>query len=228
MKEYKIIFHDCLPFIEENGNIILIDTGSFQTIHRAENLIFNSKNYKSTINHYGTTIDYISKMVRKNFTTLLGMDVLSNYYVLFDYRKNIVKFSEEEIDIDGKEIKFIESFSPHSEIIPPIIEFKVDNMPLNLFIDTGSKISYIDKELSKNHKSIEVIEDFFLEYGKFKTNCYQIITYLQDEQFFVKYGNFPDDLYLFIDVPMIIGYDLFNNFLLLFDFKNKKLKFKKY
>ncbi|MCX7833312.1 MAG: hypothetical protein N2490_03795 [Ignavibacteria bacterium] len=229
MKEYNIIFYDSLPFIEENGNIIFIDTGAPLTIHKTNELSFNSNTYQCVTQFFGTTVESLSELIGKELTTLMGIDILSNYYVLFDYRNKVVKFSEKEIDFDGKEIKFIKTYFFMMEITVPLVEFKVDNVPLKLHIDTGAKISYLAEEITKKYPSIGVEKDYHPAYGGFETNCYNIITSLGDDEFLVKYGNLPDVLNLFLgNANGVIGYDLFNNFLILFDFKNKILKYRKY
>lgn len=229
MKEYKITFYDSLPFIEENENIIFIDTGAPLTIHKTNELIFNSKTYQCVTSFFGSTVDSLSKLVGKNFTTLLGMDILSNYYVLFDYKNKIVKFSEDEINIDGKEAKFIRTYFFMMEITVPLVEFKIDNVPLKFHIDTGAKISYLQEEITRKYTDIGIKEDYHPAYGKFSTKCYKILTSIDGEEFWVKFGNLPDMLNYFLgNADGIIGYDFFSNFLLLFDFKNKKLRFKKY
>lgn len=229
MKEYKITFYDSLPFIEENENIIFIDTGAPLTIHKTNELIFNSKTYSCITNFFNSTVESLSKLVGKNFTTLLGMDILSNYYVLFDYKNKLVKFSEDEIDFDGKETKLIRTYFFMMEITVPLVEFKIDNVPIKLHIDTGAKISYLQEEITKKYPSIGEEDDYHPAYGRFNTKCYNILTSLEDDEFLVKYGNLPDLLNYFLgNADGVIGYDFFNNFLVLFDFKNKKLKFKKY
>jgi len=99
-----------------------------------------------------------------------------------------------------------------------------------ILIDTGAQNSYLSDNLTRNYESIGNEEDFYPEVGKFETKCFEIATSLGDCDFIAKYGNLPSALQnalMSYGSDGIIGFDFFNNFKVLLDLKNNKLKFSK-
>ncbi|ROL60270.1 hypothetical protein D9V86_09595 [Bacteroidetes/Chlorobi group bacterium ChocPot_Mid] len=222
MTTYQLELIDGHPIIKEDENIILIDTGSPISIHNLNQLNFNSELFETSSNYMGLTIEIISDLLGFKITTLLGADILSKYNILFDYKDKLIAFSKDDIAFTGNEIK-ISSFMGI-----PIIDLSISEQNVKLFLDTGAKLSYLSQALTENLISIGTEEDFYPGVGKFKTECYEIITNLGMESFNVKYGNLPLLLQMTLLISgtnAIIGSDFFNNFKIMLDTNNKRLKY---
>jgi hypothetical protein len=170
----------------------------------------------------GLTVSILSEMLGTEITTLLGADILSDYKILFDYKNEIIEFNKEAIALDGNEI----GISNFMGI--PIIELFIDNQKLKLFLDTGAKLSYLSGSITNNYESIGTDEDFYPGVGKFETECFDISTSFGDNNFNVKYGNLPTLLQMTLmlgGTDGIIGFDFFNNFKVVLDLKNNRLKY---
>jgi len=172
----------------------------------------------------GLTVSKISAMLGTEITTLLGTDILSNFKILLDYQNQVIEFSKQEIDIDGTQVD-ISNFMGI-----PIIKMTVDNQELKFFLDTGAKLSYLSDSLTSKYKSVGIDEDFYPGVGKFQTECFEIPTIFGDKEFVVKYGNLPTLLQMTLmlgGTDGIIGFDFFNNFKVVLDLKNNRLKYEK-
>jgi len=223
MERFQIKLVEGHPIIKDGENLIFIDTGAPSTIHTSDNLTFCSNHYDCSTNYLGLTASSISKMLGTEITTLLGTDVLSDFKILFDYRNGFVEFSREEIEFDGVDLK-ISSFMG-----VPIMSFSIANQMLNFFLDTGAKLSYLPSTITQNYESIGTDRDFYPGIGEFETNCFEIPTSLGGQGFIVKYGNLPTLLQMTLTLAGadgIIGFDFFNNFTVLLDLENNKLKCK--
>jgi len=224
MKSFKITLFKGHAIIKSGENIILIDTGAPTTIHSSNKLIFNSKEYDVVSNYMGFTVEELSEMLGENITTLLGADILSNYKILFDYRNKQVVFNDLDISFEGKEIRITSFMSI------PIIELVINKQKLKFFLDTGAKISYLSDSITVNYKSVGNEEDFYPGVGEFETECYDIDTNLGDDNFKVRFGNLPELLQMTLmlgGTDGIIGYDFFDNFIVMLDLKNNLLKYRK-
>lgn len=222
MKQFQITLFKGHPIINDGQNIILIDTGAPSTIHASSVLTFFSENYNCSTNYMGLTVSKISELLGTEITTLLGADILSDYKILFDYKNEIIEFNKEAIALDGNEI----GISNFMGI--PIIELLIDNQKLKLFLDTGAKLSYLSGSITSNYESIGTAEDFYPGVGKFETECFDISTSFGDNNFNVKYGNLPTLLQMTLmlgGTDGIIGFDFFNNFKVVLDLKNNRLKY---
>ncbi|MFN4299676.1 MAG: hypothetical protein ACK4EX_08115 [Thermaurantimonas sp.] len=224
MKQFQLQLFKGHPIINDGENRILIDTGAPSTIHSSDSLNFLSKSFGCTTNYMGLTVSKISDMLGTEITTLLGADILSEYIILLDYQNQVVEFSKQEIDIDGTQAD-ISNFMGI-----PIIKMTVDNQELKFFLDTGAKLSYLSDSLTSNFGSVGTDEDFYPGVGKFQTECFEITTVFGDNEFVVKYGNLPTLLQMTLmlgGTDGIIGFDFFNNFKVVLDLKNNRLKYAK-
>lgn len=222
MSKFKIDIFKGHPIINDGENIILIDTGSPSTIHTSSNINFCSETYNCSTNFMGLTVSKISEMLGRQITTLLGADILSRYKTLFDYTNKVVEFHKQEIKFEGQEVG-ISSFMGI-----PIIEMLIGGQQLKFFLDTGAKLSYLSDSITSNYNSIGTDEDFYPGVGNFQTQCFEIPTTLGDKVFIVRYGNLPTILQMTLmlsGVDGIIGFDFFNNFIILLDLKNNKIKY---
>jgi hypothetical protein len=224
MKQFQVQLYKGHPIINDGEKRILIDTGAPSTIHTSDSLNFCSQSFGCSTNYMGLTVSKISDMLGTEITTLLGADILSDYKILLDYQNQVIEFSKKEIDIDETQVD-ISNFMGI-----PIIKMTVDNQELKFFLDTGAKLSYLSDSLTSNYESVGTDEDFYPGVGKFQTECYEIPTVFGNTQFVVKYGNLPTLLQMTLmlgGTDGIIGFDFFNNFKVVLDLKNNRLKYAK-
>ncbi len=224
MKTFNLTIFDGHPIIHNNNNVILIDTGAPSTIHITDSLTFLANTYSTTTDYMGMSIAAISEQLGMNITSLMGIDILSEYHLLIDYQNNNIGFSKNKIDLHGKEISIT------SIIGVPIIELVIDGKKLKFFLDTGAKLSYLSNTITNNYKSIGTEKDFYPGVGEFETNCYKITTTIGENSFKVKYGNLPQLLQMTLmlgGTDGIMGYDFFNNFKVMLDLNNNLLKYGK-
>lgn len=224
MKQFQIQLFKGHPIINDGENRILIDTGAPSTIHASDILNFCSESFRCSTNYLGLTVSKISDMLGAEITTLLGADILSDYKILLDYQNQLIEFSKQEIDIKGTQVD-ISNFMGI-----PIIKMTVDNQELKFFLDTGAKLSYLSDSLTSNYESVGTEEDFYPGVGKFQTECFEIPSVFGDNEFVVKYGNLPTLLQMTLmlgGTDGIIGFDFFNNFKVVLDLKNNRLKYAK-
>ncbi len=224
MKTFNLTSFDGHPIIHNNNNVILIDTGAPSTIHITDSLTFLANTYSTTTDYMGMSIAAISEQLGMNITSLMGIDILSEYQLLIDYQNNNIGFSKNKIDLHGKEISIT------SIIGVPIIELVIDGKKLKFFLDTGAKLSYLSNTITNNYKSTGTEKDFYPGVGEFETNCYKITTTIGENSFKVKYGNLPQLLQMTLmlgGTDGIMGYDFFNNFKVMLDLNNNLLKYGK-
>jgi len=222
MKTYQLRLFQGHAIIEDDNNIILVDTGAPTTIHHTESLRFNGDQYHYSTTYAGLTIQSISDLLGTQITTLLGADILAKYHIILDYRNNKAMFSHQEIEFAGTEV----SISRFMGI--PIVEFSIDNFPVKLFLDTGAKLSYLSETITRNYETTGMDRDFYPGVGQFETECFMIPTQLYDVNFNVTFGNLPDILQTTLMVggtDGIMGFDFFNNFPVYLDLARGTLKY---
>lgn len=206
--------------IQSGTDRILIDTGSPQTIHSHTTLSFIGENFPCSINYMGLTSDRLSDMLGSPVTTLMGMDILSQFKVLFHYQEGYIGFSKEAIPMKGYFISFTKVMGI------PVIELDVLGQKLKFFLDSGAKLSYLATAYTAGLHPQGQDTDFYPGYGAFQTSVYELDATLIDS-FPVRFGNLPPQLSALLsmgNVQGIIGYDLFNRFKVMMDIQGNQMQ----
>ena len=220
-KTFDINFYDGHLIINNDGQKVLVDTGSPVTIGSSDHFVFMDQEYECITSLMGKDISSISEMMGSDIDVLMGMDVIGKYDMLTDYKSKKVTFSSEEIP-----------FEPICTI--PIAQtegvffviLKVKGEDVRLFLDTGAKISYIAEAYTSDETAIEVLEDFYPVIGKFKTPIYAMEASIDGQSFPVKFGTLPTLIAMSLQMmgnEGIIGYDLFSKYKVLLDFQNNQM-----
>lgn len=225
MNTFNLHFHDNHPILEVDGLKILVDTGSPATIHQSSSLDFCGESYSCSTQFMGLTISSISDLLGYPITTLLGADVFLNYQVLMDFRNSQVSFFKSELAFEGKQVT-MDNFMGI-----PLIEFEVGAKKMKFFLDSGAKLSYLPETMTENYVSMGVVKDFYPGMGQFETDSFEIPTKLNEVVFPVRFGHLPALLQLTLQLASadgVMGYDFFNRFQVLLDFKNNTLRYQPY
>ena len=220
-KTFEINLYDGHLIFNNNGQKVLVDTGSPVTISRSDHFVFMDQEYNCTTSLMGHDISSISKMMGYDIDVLMGLDVIGEYEMFTDYKSAKVTFSSEEIP-----------FEPVCTI--PIIQemgvicviLRVKGKEVKLALDTGAKISYIAESYTLEEAEIEVRDDFNPAIGQFKTPIFAMEASIDGRSFPVNFGKLPSLLAMSLQMMGIegaIGYDLFNKYKVLLDFKNNKM-----
>jgi hypothetical protein len=210
------------PVFRNNGNIILLDTGAPKTIHTSTELNFLDKNFNVITTYGNINMQTISGNMDTVITTLLGMDILKGYKIIFDYKNlEISILTADEEDVQGEDIPMTEHLG-----IPVIDVLPVDKY-IPMFLDSGAHLSYVKSTHTQYHKNFGETEDFHPTIGKFTTTKFLSSSRIGPHYIDVFYGNLPSQLVSFLSLINgdngILGYDFFAKFKLCLDMKKNKV-----
>ena len=153
-KTFDIDLYDGHLIINNDGQKILVDTGSPISIGRSDIFVFMDQEYECITSIAGKGISSISELMGYDIDVLMGLNVIENYYMLTDYKSKKITFSSEEIP-----------FEPicRAPIIrekgPVCVILRIKGTDVKFALDTGAKISYIDKSYTSDETEIEVRND---------------------------------------------------------------------
>ena len=210
------------PVFQYKGNIILLDTGAPKTIHTSTELFFLDKNFNVITTYGPINMQTISSNMETPITTLLGMDILKDYKIIFDYKNlEISLLTADEEDVQGEEIPM----TNHLGI--PVIEVAPADKYIPMFLDSGAHLSYVKSSHTQYHKNFGETEDFHPTIGKFTTTKFLSSSRIGEHYIEVFYGNLPSQLASFLSYIKgdngILGYDFFAKFKICLDMKKMKL-----
>ena len=205
--------------ISNNGNTILVDTGSPVTVHQEDTLSFLGREFPVYTSILGDRIDSLCKLSGIEFTTLLGMDILSQYRVVFDYENRELTFlTDEEAGMEGTTVPLVNVMGGVKAIC-----LEINGQPLKMAIDTGAPLSYVDRIVTDDFESIGEKEDFHPMAGRYTTPIFKLEAEFCGKRFTGTYGNLPTMMGLSLKLgglDGVVGYDFFKSFKVLFDFRN--------
>lgn len=217
MKEtFKINLVDGHLLISDNGNTILVDTGSPLTIHKENSLTFLGRQHRVHTSMLGNDIKAIASLSGIEFSTLLGMDIMSGYRVVFDY--------------ENLELTFLDSVEPgvEGDVLPlediggiKVVNVELGGQSLKMAVDTGAPLSYVDNFVTDGLDACGEKEDFNPIVGRYVTQTYELEGKIGGKEFKGMYGNLPVMLGLplkMVGINGVIGYDFFRSFKIEFDF----------
>lgn len=222
--KFPITLFDKHILLHSNENIILVDTGSPVTIHSENQITFCNQTFDCSKEYFGVTVEHLSDMLGSPITTLMGTDILSEFIVVYDYENQMIEFKSHENQLEGNIVEITQNMGL------PMIDLILQGEQVKVFIDTGAKISYIDKKFTQDFESQGTLEDFNPMIGEFSTESYTLDADFEGNTFSVLFGNLPEMFQAILSlsgVAGVIGYDFFNHFNVSMDLKNNLLSYKK-
>ncbi len=175
-------------YIRLDGSDWLLDTGAPSSFGITQSIVINDKEFGLQRDYLGLDAKQISMLTKHKVFGLIGVDILNQFYVVIDYENRQIAFSDKDITMSGSALDMRDFMGI------PIVNAGIDGADKNLFFDTGAQISYWHDQSLKDCQSIDMMEDFYPGFGKFKTDVYLVNMILGDEEFPMRCGVLPSVL----------------------------------
>ena len=218
---FDIDLYDGHLIFTNDGQKVLVDTGSPVTIGRSNHFVFMDQEHNCTTALMGKDINAISEMMDYDIDVLMGMDVIGKYKMLADYKSKKVTFSSEDIPFEP-----ICTAPITQEMGVVCVYLRVKGNDVKFALDTGARISYIAEAYTLGETQIEEREDFNPAIGQFTTPIYAMEASIGGQSFPVNFGKLPTKLAMMLQMMGIegaIGYDLFDKYKVLLDFHQNQM-----
>jgi Ca-activated chloride channel family protein len=194
---------------EIEGQSILVDSGIPISLGKTPEFYFLNEIHNLSTDYMGVSLVSIEKLVGTKIDVLLGMDILKKLYVTVELKRNRIEFSSQKAPQSSERIPMTNFMGV------PMIKAYFNNAPVDMFLDTGAKLSYIKKEIVSNLKPVGTEKDFYPGMGEFETPIYEIPFMLGLEQITLRFGVLPallESTLLVTGKSGIIGAELFDKF----------------
>jgi len=224
MEEYPIQTIDNLIVATIKQRRVLIDTGSPYSLGDGRPFFFLGNQYNFPTSFMGLDVFQLNRYISTKIDILLGGDVLSKIFFMIDWKKSIIQVSSTRLKFKG----VIVPVALFMDI--PIIDLRVGNENIKAFLDTGSRLSYLDSEIIRNYNSIGNASDFYPGIGKFSTSLYEIPIMFADNTRKMTFGKLPELLQkklMEAGTKSILGNEVFKYYKIYFCFLNKKIILKR-
>lgn len=216
-REYKIDLYDGHLIIHDGGKTLLIDTGSPISLTNMDSFEFMGRQFKGNQSIGGKGIADVCTQLGREIDVLAGLDVISHFTFIIDYRNQTLQASDDEsAAVQGCKI-------PLNNMGAITVLMSVDGSQYNFALDTGAKISYIRRSATSNDQPVEQRNDFNPLLGYFTTPIFAKQATIGDLTFDCKFGNLPQMAEMALSMASIdgvIGFDLFDSFTVALDLRH--------
>lgn len=216
--QFKMQLIDGNPVIEHNSRHFLVDTGNPTTLANESIKDFCGREWPAQRHFMGTSLDSISEMVGQIIDGMIGLDLMRNFVVTFDYSNGMITFGDKADD--GLE------YVPISTDFGVIAEMELEGQTKKCIIDSGARLSYLMGEVPENAVPSGRMSDYHPLNGHFETDVYEATATLAGHLFIMKFGQLPRMLEMALGlarVKAIVGHDLLSQYRVTLDFLHNKM-----
>lgn len=200
-----------------NGHILaeigddryLIDTGALQSFGAPKELLLAGKPFQIQKAYLGHGIAEIEHLIGTRISAVMGVDILNCFETVIDLEEGEMTFSTEVLPFTGVQIpvRFFHGI--------PVISCCVGEQEVELFLDSGAKLSFLDTSISSQYPRSGEDTDFFPGFGEFKTDVYKVPLKIAGLHLELSVGTLPDILQMTLTQAKaagIIGSALYDEF----------------
>ena len=223
MKEkFKLEVYQGHLIMNCNGNEVLIDTGSPETIGKGQTMEFMGRSIRCRESMMGFSFNSVVELPGRDIDALMGMDVMGNLCILVDCAAGEVTFSDEPMKLDNAVTLPLQVSG-----LGVITQVEVAGKPANLIVDTGAQLSYINEPYVAGVEPTGMREDFHPFMGRYEVPTYGMTINLGGKVLDAVCGASPAQvqrLISIINADGVLGHDLFAQGKVVLDFTNNSLQ----
>ena len=184
--------------ITDNGQNILVDTGSPVSFHPSGSIGFGENVFAVHSSIPGVSTAYLSEKVGYEMHGLLGMDIINRMPMQFSLKDGFVLF-----DDDARYLNHFKMYplEPSSGGLVAII-VSVNGKSANMIIDSGAPISYIHPSFVSGLECVGIMDDFSSFIGNFQTETFvcEVDTLTGQEKYRQRFGIPPQIVSMTLDM----------------------------
>jgi len=206
---YPVTFHNGYPLIQIGNGYTLVGTGTPATIHTHAQLDFMGMMHNVVQNYNQATIANLRQHIHPQLDTVIGMDIISRYAVLWQLSETRIAFEElKPCDIHGTPVTITQTRGI------PVLTTSVNGQEIRMFLDSGTKVSYVQQNLIGQAAPQGNVQDFFPGHGLFHTDLWRLQTQVAGHACQIEYGVLPHALLPLLNLGPrgILGIDFLKKF----------------
>lgn len=215
---FTVSLHRGVPVFESEGQRIALVTGTPQSFGRSPLRLMGDR-IALPPSQAGVTVDTIASYLNTPLDAVMGGDVLKRFECLLDLGARRLVLSRGALGCDGVSIR-----TP-LRLDVPSAEVRVGHRTGLAFLDTGTRLSYIDPGAVAG-APVGRERDFFPLLGEFETDIYQVDIELAGLRLRGRFGVLPPALQqslAALGAQWVIGNELLSEFPLLLDLKHSRI-----
>jgi len=195
--------------VAEAGGRFLLDTGSPMSFARTGEVVWAGRDHEVATNLLGLDSPELSDLVGTPLDGLLGGDVLGESPFTVDLERGTCFFDETPTDRDGIELQL------RLVLGVPFASLEFDGLPTATCIDTGAKLSYLERGRLAGTEVVGEADDFYPGLGAFRTAIHEVPVRIAASMLTLRIGELPDALAVqlsMLGLAAILGTEILDHF----------------
>lgn len=225
--DYQVQLVNGVLIADIGGLSVVVDTGSPISAGEPTEWFFLDQVHQLSKDAVGETPDYLSQNIGVHIDILLGMDIMKKFYVTVNLPDNRISFSRVSPVGGMVDRRFKHARIPLTELMgSPICRCNIAGQDIEVFVDTGAKLTYVDQKLVQNFTPVGREKDFFYSVGEFETPVYKLPVKIGGIDLVMKCGEMPKILETTVLVAGkrgILGTEIFDRYAGCFAFPDDEL-----
>jgi len=171
-----------IPVLAIGGKLIILDTGSPATLGTDVELCDRTAKASSLL------LSLMGERFLPQWADgLVGLDFFGDFATVVDAGQMEVTFSEGGVQPEGTGVELLEAFYPNAPFVP----VRLGGQRLRAYVDTGSTLTYIDRELLAGGPEVGRHTDYHPMAGDFTTAVHRVPVGIGGESIELECGAMP-------------------------------------
>jgi hypothetical protein len=225
--DYRVRLVNGVLIAEIEGRSVVVGTGSPISAGEPTEWFFLDQVHQLSQDAVGVTPDNLSGNISTHIDILLGMDIMKKFYVTVDLNANRISFSRVSPVGGMVDRHFNYERIPLTNLMgTPICQINIAGQEIEVFVDTGAKLTYLDRKLVQNITPVGREKDFFYSVGEFETPVYKLPLKIGGIELVLRCGEMPkimETTVLVTGKRGILGTEIFDRYAGCFAFPDDEL-----
>lgn len=218
--DYTFELVEDLMIADIGGQRLVIDTGAPVSFANAS-IELMGQVHEVVDNFMGHAVGYFADKLNTRLDGLLAADLMNDFDVTVDYRRQLISFSADLIvhKDAGYDLQSVMG-------LPYLVDIECEGFTTTCYLDTGASVSYLELPEGYGFELLGHFEDFNPVFGEFSTDLHACELSLGGRRFQAKVGQLPETasaLLGMMGVEGILGSDLFKAYRATISARRQKL-----
>ena len=174
--------------LDHAGTRVLLDTGSPHSVGPDGQLDLHGTPIPLKRDYMGVTASDLEKFVGTRVDVLLGSDALINFTIVIDVPDLTMTLWPNTITPGKSEVAI------WSLMGIPVVEVAIGESRIPMFFDTGARLSYLDRNISRRYPVVGREVDFHPCFGEFETEIRKALVSVGGSEATLRWGELPRTL----------------------------------
>ncbi len=185
MYELPLHFRSGHLFVEQDGELWLLDTGAPCGFGHTGAISFAGESFSLASDYHGLDAEALSRFTDVRCVGLLGADVLGRFDHILDVPNGTLVVSPDELMHDGHRVELTEFMGI------PILDARAGDEACRMFFDTGAQFSYFQDSLESFPRA-GMVTDFYPGVGHFDTQTHSVPAVIGGMSLSLRCGRLPE------------------------------------